>query len=185
MQFKYLPNMLSFLRLLITPFFILLMLKNTFYYKICSILIFSLGSFSDFLDGYLARKYNNVSTLGKYIDPLADKILIFSSFYILYLYYPEIIESWMILIIFFRDILTMFLRTYLINNEAGFETSFLARIKTLFQIIVIHIFLIFHIYSPGLILHNEFFYILILSTVLITVISAFPYFRFFNVNESN
>ena len=84
MQFKYLPNMLSFSRLLIAPFFILFMLKNTFYYKIYSILFFSLGSLSDFLDGYLARKYNNISTLGKYIDPLADKVLIFSSFYILY-----------------------------------------------------------------------------------------------------
>ncbi len=185
MQFKYLPNMLSFSRLLITPFFILLMLKNTFYYKIYSILIFSLGSFSDFLDGYLARKYNNVSTLGKYIDPLADKILILSSFYILNLYYSDVVQSWMILIIFSRDIFTMFLRTYLINNKIILKTSFVARIKTLFQIIVIHIFLIFHIYNPTLILQYEFFYILILSTVLVTVISTFPYFRFLTINESN
>tara|TARA_B100000945_G_C20358356_1_gene585802 strand:- start:529 stop:1086 length:558 start_codon:yes stop_codon:yes gene_type:complete len=185
MQFKYLPNMLSFSRLLIAPFFILFMLKNTFYYKIYSILFFSLGSLSDFLDGYLARKYNNVSTLGKYIDPLADKVLIFSSFYILYLFYPEVVQSWMILIIFFRDVFTMFLRTYLINNKIIFETSFTARIKTLFQIIVIHIFLMFHIYNPGLILHHNFFNILILSTVLLTVISTFPYFRFFTINESN
>ena len=91
----------------------------------------------------------------------------------------------MILIIFFRDVFTMFLRTYLINNKIIFETSFTARIKTLFQIIVIHIFLMFHIYNPGLILHHKFFNILILSTVLLTVISTFSYFRFLTINESN
>ena len=184
MQFKYLPNILSFSRILVTPFFIIIMLKNTIFYKLCSLFIFFIGSFSDFLDGYLARKYNNISTIGKYIDPLADKILVLSGFYILYLYYPGVIKLWMVSLIFFRDISVTILRNYLINNNMEVKTSFFAKSKTLLQIIVIHIFLIFHIYNPLYLVNYDFFYLLMMTTVLITILSAFPYFRALSSNEN-
>ena len=183
MQFKYLPNILSFSRIVITPFFIIIMLKNTFYYKVCSFFIFSIASLSDFLDGYLARKYNNISKIGKYIDPLADKILMFSGFCILHSYYPEVIKLWMLFIIFSRDLFVMILRNYLINNRKTLETSFIAKIKTLLQIIVIHIFLLFHILYPALI-EFSYFYFLMLFTVAITIVSSFTYLRFIRINEN-
>tara|TARA_B100000700_G_scaffold280536_1_gene330535 strand:- start:321 stop:875 length:555 start_codon:yes stop_codon:yes gene_type:complete len=183
MQFKYLPNILSFSRIVITPLFILAMLKNTFYYKIFSFFVFSIASLSDFFDGYLARKYNNISKLGKYIDPLADKILMFSGFCILYSYYPEVVQLWMLITIFLRDFFVMILRNYLIINRKTLETSSIAKIKTILQILVIHIFLLFHIFYPELI-NSIYFYFLMQFIIAVTLISTLPYFRFIKINDN-
>tara|TARA_Y100000590_G_scaffold432508_1_gene548610 strand:- start:457 stop:1014 length:558 start_codon:yes stop_codon:yes gene_type:complete len=185
MQFKYLPNILSFSRIIATPFFIFLMSKSAIYYKIFSLCIFSICSFSDFLDGYLARKYNNISTLGKYLDPLADKVIIISGFFTLYLYYPNVIKFWMIVLIFSRDVFVMFLRNYFIQNRKKIETSYYAKVKTIFQIIVIHILLFFHIYSPSYLMEYNYFYILMVLTVIVTFLSAIPYFRLLYIYEKD
>ena len=185
MNFRYLPNILSFSRIIITPFFIFLMSKSAIYYKILSFCIFSICSLSDFLDGYLAKKYNNISTLGKYIDPLADKILIISGFSVLHIIYPNVIELWMVALIFFRDIFVMLLRNYLIKNKKFLQTSFYAKLKTIFQIIVIHVFLLFHIYNPTYLIEYNHFYLLMIATVVITILSALPYCRFLDINENN
>ena len=174
-KYRYIPNYLSLLRIILTPIFTIAMLQNTFLYKLISLKIFFLASLSDFLDGYIARKYNFVSTFGKSIDPISDKILVISSFIVLSIFYPSIVPFWVLFLIVLRDILVTVLRYYRLNKSSDFKTSFIAKRKTLVQIIIIHLILIFHIIDPGYIVNNEYLYYMVLSSVLLSWFSAFDY----------
>ena len=66
-RYKYIPNYLSLLRIFLTPIFTIAMFQNTFFYKLISLKIFFLASLSDFLDGYIARKYDSVSNFGTFL----------------------------------------------------------------------------------------------------------------------
>ena len=72
------PNMLSLFRILMSPVFIFLMLKQEPYYRVISFVLVLCVSLTDALDGYYARKYNLISKVGKYLDPIADKIFVLS-----------------------------------------------------------------------------------------------------------
>ena len=77
-----LPNILSIIRVILVPFFIaalLLMQDIPYWGRIVPTLIFALASFTDFLDGKIARKYNLITDFGKFIDPLADKFMVFGA----------------------------------------------------------------------------------------------------------
>tara|TARA_B100001250_G_scaffold170478_1_gene146829 strand:- start:1328 stop:1879 length:552 start_codon:yes stop_codon:yes gene_type:complete len=174
-KYRYIPNYLSLLRIVLTPVFTIAMLQNTFLYKLISLKIFFLASLSDFLDGYIARKYNFVSSFGKNIDPISDKILVISSFIVLSIFYPSILPFWMILLIVLRDILVTILRYYRFSSSSDFKTSFIAKRKTLVQIIIIHLILILHIIDPSYIVNNEYLYYMVLLSVLLSWFSAFDY----------
>ena len=68
------------------------MLQEFIIYRCISLLLFFIGSLSDLLDGYIARKYNYITDLGKYLDPFADKILILSALFLLSSLFPQIIK---------------------------------------------------------------------------------------------
>lgn len=71
-----LPTKLTMLRILMIPLFVTLFFIPVLYFKIAAAFVFILASLTDFLDGYLARKHNQVTNLGKFLDPIADKILV-------------------------------------------------------------------------------------------------------------
>jgi len=180
MLLKSIPNILTLSRILVVPFFILMFYSNLFYFKLLSLFIFFLSSITDFLDGYLARKYNLVTSLGKFIDPLADKILILTAFFLLYSLYSEFIPLWMLFSIFIRDIGITLFRLYLNSRSSTLKTSYFAKTKTLFQIVVIHVLLIFHSFYPfnnsvfkGF--YEQSFYMLMLLCVVFTVLSGLHY----------
>ena len=175
MYFRFFPNILSISRIFIAPFFVIIMLKNTFLFKIVGLILFFVGSLTDILDGYIARKYNIKSEFGKYIDPLADKILVIITLCILSFFYPNQITMWMIIVLLARDIFVMCYRKLLINNNYSLETSKYAKLKTLFQIVVIHILLILHIINPDYILLYNFTYYLILLCVMFSFFTALHY----------
>ena len=75
-----LPNKLTMARIIMVPIFMAIMLKG---YYIAALIVFALASITDFLDGYIARKYDLVTNFGKVMDPLADKALVFSAFLVL------------------------------------------------------------------------------------------------------
>ncbi|MCK5098900.1 MAG: CDP-alcohol phosphatidyltransferase family protein, partial [Desulfobacteraceae bacterium] len=77
------PNFLTLLRILAIPVIIVLLLFDNRLTTFFAAIVFSIASITDYLDGYLARKYNLVSNLGKMLDPLADKLLISSAFIML------------------------------------------------------------------------------------------------------
>ena len=98
-------NRLTILRiLLIVPFIIILVWKSDqFSYRLIAFVIFAIASLTDFLDGYLARKFNLITNFGKLMDPLADKILVLSS--LLIFVELKYVPAWMVIVIITRDFL--------------------------------------------------------------------------------
>jgi len=94
------PNLLTLLRILITPLFVIFMLKGQ--YRL-SLLVFSLAGISDGLDGLFARWFNQKTILGAHLDPIADKLLLISAFVVLAV--QQIIPSWLAVVVISRDIL--------------------------------------------------------------------------------
>jgi len=136
-------NKLTILRIFLAFICIGLTLGNTFGYLVAALIIFGIASFTDFLDGYLARKKNLTSDLGKLLDPIADKILIigvFCAFFDL-----RIISVWMLSLIMFREFLVTGFRLYGLNRGVVLDAKRFGKHKTVFQvagIIVIFIALI-------------------------------------------
>ena len=135
------PNILTFSRIILTPFFIFSLFADFPYSKIWALAIFVVASITDAYDGYYARKYNMVTASGRFLDPLADKILVssaFISFAVL-----GLIDYWMVGLIIFRDLFVTGLR--IIMSAKGFTllTSKIAKAKTGTQITIIIATLLF------------------------------------------
>ena len=128
-------NSLTLFRIALTPIFIIFLFYDHPYAKLWALMVFLVASITDALDGYFARKHDQVTEQGRFLDPLADKILILSaliSFAVL-----EIIPFWMVGLIIFRDLFITGLR--LVMNNKGFQmiTSNIAKAKTSFQVVII------------------------------------------------
>ena len=128
-------NSLTLLRIALTPVFIIFLFYDHSYAKLWALMVFLVASITDALDGYFARKHDQVTEQGRFLDPLADKILILSaliSFAVL-----EIIPFWMVGLIIFRDLFITGLRV--VMNNKGFQmiTSNIAKAKTSFQVVII------------------------------------------------
>ena len=178
MPLKYIPNILSFFRILLAPLFVIFMFKNLFLYKMLSFIIFFIGSISDFLDGYIARRFNFKSDFGKYLDPFADKILIVTALLTLNLFYPMIVAAWMIFVIIFRDIVVTIFRFILMKKNIIMKTSKYAKAKTLILIILVHIILILHLFnlSSLIFLSNSIYFLMLFSTIY-TLLTGFHYMK--------
>ena len=129
------PNSLTLLRIALTPVFIIFLFYDYPYAKLWALMVFFVASITDALDGYFARKHDQVTEQGRFLDPLADKILILSgliSFAVL-----EIIPFWMVGLIIFRDLFITGLRV--VMNNKGFQmiTSNIAKAKTSFQVSIL------------------------------------------------
>ena len=73
------PNILTAIRILLTPVFLLLIFSESWYCKILALLVFTIASLTDFFDGRIARRHKTISSLGRFMDPLADKLLVSSA----------------------------------------------------------------------------------------------------------
>ena len=122
------PNMLTIFRILLTPVFILLLFHEDPTAKFWALVVFIVASITDAYDGYYARKYDQVTEQGKFLDPLADKILVSSAFISFAMI--GLIDYWMVALIIFRDLFITGLR--MLMNRKGFEmvTSNIAKLKT-------------------------------------------------------
>lgn len=104
------PNVLSFSRILSVPVFIVLMLEPNPVRALIAGIVFSLASATDWLDGYLARKWGQVTKIGKLLDPIADKILIMSALVILVEIRSDIVHPWIAIAIIGREFVVTGLR---------------------------------------------------------------------------
>lgn len=169
-----LPNKLAMLRMiLVIPFVIILGIALStegtilsVLMRISAFLIFVGASVTDYLDGYIARKYNLVTNLGKLIDPLADKILVISALIVLVKY--DKISLWIVLIIIFRELMITGLRAIVASEGAVIAAETLGKWKTAAQMTVLTIIILFPLSYT---MNN----ILLIFPLALTVISGMEY----------
>jgi CDP-diacylglycerol---glycerol-3-phosphate 3-phosphatidyltransferase len=188
-MFFTIPNIMSLFRAVIAPFVFYLLLSGEYVEFAC--LLYVIASLSDFFDGWIARKYDKVSNLGKFLDPLADKILTTSAFVAFIVL--DIVELWMVVVIVVRDFGTTILRLYVRFNGKPMRTSVPAKIKTTLQMIFIAYVLlllllkehekitsgVFGITSQDIVsyLHSDVIYYTMLSIALLSLWTLFEYLR--------
>jgi len=139
---KKIPNILTIGRILIVPFFVLAFYLPGFYGDLTALILFIVASFTDFLDGMLARLLGEESKLGELLDPIADKIIVATALILLVMdgtiRHYEVIAA---IIILTREILISGLREFLAKGKIKLPVSNLAKLKTVLQMISIALLL--------------------------------------------
>tara|TARA_A100001011_G_scaffold395459_1_gene490533 strand:- start:1828 stop:2406 length:579 start_codon:yes stop_codon:yes gene_type:complete len=126
---------LTVFRILLTPIFIISLFSEYQFAHPIALAIFLIACITDTYDGYYARKYNQVTPEGKFLDPLADKILVSSAF--ISFAFIGLIEFWMVGLILFRDLFVTGLRMAVEHKGLSMVTSMIAKAKTTIQYIII------------------------------------------------
>lgn len=160
MKFQWtIPNMLTLSRIAMVPFISALAFSSTPWPIFWALFLFGVSALTDSLDGYLARRLKQESEFGAYIDPLADKILVWGVYAVLSFKPELVIPFWMVLIIIARDVTVTWLRSHSDRRGIKFKTSFLAKAKTFVQMIAIALILayllILHMISPVIVQSQE------------------------------
>ena len=138
-----LSNILTICRILVIPIIVALIYLKSPFYGWLAFLLFCLASITDYFDGYLARIRNEVSNLGTFLDPIADKLLVASV--ILILTSKEVITDWETipaLIILLREIAVSGLREYLAGIKVSVPVSKISKLKTSLQLIALAILIL-------------------------------------------
>ena len=137
------PNRLSILRVLCIPFLIYLLMSEASWCRWASVAVFAFASFTDFLDGYLARKYRWITVFGKFIDPVADKLLVLST--LILLSWLHLFPAWIVVLILARDLSVDGLRMIAVSNGKVIAAGPLGKIKTASQMIMILFLLVLRV----------------------------------------
>ena len=182
-----LPNQLTILRIVLSPLFLYFFLSEEIWMKQVSIAIYIVAALSDWYDGWLARKFNYITSWGKFWDPLADKIL--TSFAFISFALVDLIPFWMVMIIVGRDLLVTLLRVYADVKNYMFSTSYYAKWKTMLQMIFLYYLLILYVAKSTpeiflkyenlitMLLDKNLIYGVALFVTLITLHSGYLYLR--------
>ncbi len=179
-----LPNLLTLFRIFVTPlFFLLFFYFPTKVFSLLAALLFALASLTDFLDGYIARRWNLETSLGKFLDPLADKLLVAVA--LIMLIPLDRVSSWMVAVIIGREILVTGLRVVAVTEGLVISASRLGKYKTVLQILSVICLLIHYEYQLNI--HSSSFLInfhemglgLLWIAMFVTVWSGIDYFRKF------
>jgi cardiolipin synthase len=141
-MFKKIPNILTIGRIIIVPFFVLAFYLPGFYGDLTACVLFVIASFTDFLDGMLARMMGEESKLGELLDPIADKIIVATALILLVMSgtikHYEVIAA---IIILTREILISGLREFLARGQIKLPVTNLAKLKTFLQMVAIALLL--------------------------------------------
>ena len=166
-----LPNKLTMLRVILVPFFVLFMLADFGFagQKYVALGIFIVASLTDTLDGYLARKYKLITNFGKFMDPLADKLLVCSA--LICFVHTQAIPTWIVLIIIARECVIRGFRLVASDKGVVLAASWWGKSKTICQMVMVCVVIAS---LPG-----TFFYwlqqILVYASLVLTVISLADY----------
>lgn len=189
-----LPNKLTMLRILLIPIMVVFayisplqeidVFLDVTLANFLMVIIFVVASLTDFLDGYLARKYDQVTTFGKFADPLADKLLVMAALIILM--NQEVVSGWLVIIIIAREFIVTGIRLLAVEGGKVIAASKLGKYKTATTMVAI-IILFFHEVgaSVGIIngtefdLNNPIFFvgnIIMYIALVLTILSGVDYF---------
>ena len=179
------PNILTVMRIFLTPIFIICLFSDFFGAQLWALVIFIVASITDAYDGYLARKNNMETNTGRFLDPLADKILVSSAFISFSI--MGLIDIWMVALIIFRDLFVMGLRFLMSRRGFIMITSKIAKSKTGVQVGIIIFTLLFLtlkgfnwvLLEDYLIFINEYqlVYYLTMIAVIFTVYTGYAYIQ--------
>ena len=172
------PNLLSIFRM---TAFLPVIIFFSFEYYLTSFFLFSAAAWSDFLDGFLARKYNLTSNLGSLLDLVADKILVSSILIFFVFYTSNIILLILALIIILREISISSLRLFLVSN--GIEVSKITpdrfgKLKTFIQMFSLSLLLLYPIFR------ESFFQATLFLLLVSACLSLFSFFNYFKMWKS-
>ncbi len=166
-----LPNQLTIIRILLIPVFLLFLFITGGIFRFLPLIIFIGAAVTDTIDGHIARRDNLITDFGKFMDPLADKLLTASAF----IAFVEIgyLSSWIVILIISREFLISGFRTIAASKNVTIAANMWGKVKTVFQMVLIVVILMDYTSYMGFIsfLINP----LIIITVLMTVISGATY----------
>ena len=168
-----LANKITIIRILMIPVFLLFAVVEFPYHMTAAVAVFLAASLTDKLDGYIARKYNMITDFGKFMDPLADKLLVTAAF--LVLIQLGRIEAWIVLKILAREFAVTGLRTLAAAQNIIIAASSYGKIKTVTQIIAIVILLMDN--YPFSLLNLPVDAVMTYAALISTVISGIDYFK--------
>lgn len=169
------PNLLSLSRILSVPVFILLMLDPSPVRALAAGIVFSVASATDWLDGYLARKWGQVTKIGKLLDPIADKILIMSALVILVEIRSDVVPAWIAIVIIAREFAVTGLRAMAAAEGIIIPAETVGKYKVGAQITAV-LSLLLDYYLTREWLRNLGWFALWVA-MLLAVYSAFKYFK--------
>jgi len=142
-----LPNLLSLLRIALIPFLVYFLTDTGPFFSVLAALTFFIASVTDFLDGYLARRHGHTTTLGKFLDPLADKLVVAAALIMLTAADREPrVPAWMVVAIIGREIAVTGLRGIAAGEGVILAAEELGKYKMLFQMFALHGLLIHYCY---------------------------------------
>ena len=166
-----LPNFLTLVRILTIPFFLIYLAYHRYWE---AFIIFVIGGVTDFLDGLAARLMKQQTALGAYLDPVADKLLVFSSYVMLGLI--DAIPTWLAVVVVSRDILILLgygIVYLLVEEKFEVKPSFIGKSSTMLQLLTLGVALV--------LLHDETLFsqtvvdVLVAATAIATVLSGLQY----------
>lgn len=179
-----LPNKLTILRIILVPFFMFFLLFPVFgdtVSRIVAAVIFALTALTDLLDGKIARKYNLITDFGKFLDPLADKVMIISAF--ISLMVIDRAETGLVIALAITTSLTVFRELavsglrLIVSSKANVvvAAAWLGKVKTVTQVVAVFVLLLEPVLLPFT--NSVISYILLAATSVITLWSGADYFR--------
>ena len=138
-------NKITLVRIAMIPFFVVFALLDGWQWQLAALVLFCVASFTDFLDGYIARKYNQVTDFGKFVDPLADKLLVTAALVIFV--GQGLLASWMVFLILAREFIITSLRNVAAAKGQVMAAAWSGKVKTASTMICL--ILMFLPFLPG------------------------------------
>lgn len=165
-------NRITLIRISMIPLFLGILLLNIPYSKTIAAIVFAVAAGTDGIDGYLARARKEVTNLGKFLDPLADKLLITSA--LIYLVEINQIPAWIAIIIVAREFAVTGLRTIAVGKGIVIAASSWGKVKTVSQVIAVVVLLLHEFFA----VYTSFpiGQVAIYAATILTVISGIDYF---------
>lgn len=174
-----LPNLITGLRILLIPVFLFLFLTPTPTRALWAAIVFVLASTTDLLDGYIARKMEQVTSLGKLLDPIADKLLVLSALVLLVQF--QRVPAFLAILLIGREMTITGLRLIAANQGLIIPAERLGKFKTFIQVVSITLLILDESHSPAIVgmdIH-DWGRVLLWISVILAYLSAVQYFQKF------